>query len=165
MKRFALFAFAFILLVACDTPSAPTLQRPSLQATPPSFTKISNDKFDISGTITNPCPPAEEVAYQGSIHLLITGEETPTSSDLRAHINTQGISGVGLTSGDRYSILENVKEDFVSPAPGEYTAEVSVRFRMIRQGSNDNFWVLQVYRVSSSPPYVEIIREETECRG
>ena len=111
MKRFALFAFAFIFLVACDTPSAPTLQRPTLQATPPSFAKISNDKFDISGTITNPCPPAEAVAYQGSIHLLITGEEAPTSSDLRAHINTQGISGVGLTSGDRYSIIENVKEE------------------------------------------------------
>lgn len=170
MKRFALLAFAFTWLAACDSPSAPTPQTPALKTAPvgaPSFAKIANYTYDISGGVYNPCPPAELVLVQGSIHFLITGEQTPAGSDVKVHLNTQGIEGVGLTSGDRYQWILNEKYDFefsnVPPFPFEQ--EFEYRYRLIRQGSDDNLWVRQTVRYSYPPFEFEIIRNEFECRG
>lgn len=166
MKRFALFACAFAWVSACDTPPVPTGPTTTALSVPSktSDAKISNQSFDISGTILNPCPPAEPVAYSGSIHLLVTGTETPTLIDAKAHINTQGISGVGLVSGDQYNIQENVREDFVitTSSADEF---VDVLFRVVRQGSLDNLWLRQTYRFTFPPSHFEIIRDEMECRG
>ena len=171
MKRFALLAFAFTLLAACETPSAPTPPTATLPeiSVAASSVKLFNDKFGVSFIVSNPCPPAEDVAFGGSIHILSTGAVTPTSSDTKFHYNTQGIEGVGLSSGDRYLYIQNEKTDsefsFVYPFPFEQ--ENDVRFRLIRQGSDDNLWIRHTFRFSYSPPLFEfeIIREEIECRG
>lgn len=170
MKRFALFAFAFIWLAACDTPSAPTPPTPTLKMVPvgaPSSAKLSNEKFYISFTAFNPCPPTELVAVEGWYHYLVTGEQTPAGSDIKIHLNTQGIEGVGLTSGDRYQFIQNQKSDFefsnVPPFPFEQ--EFDFRYQLIRQGSDDNLWIRQTTRFSYPPYEFEIIRNEFECRG
>jgi hypothetical protein len=162
MKRLAFFSFAFAWLAACDTASAPTSQVSSFDA--PSFAKISNDKFPVSGTLFNSCPPQELVEFEGFFHFLVTGEETPTSSDIKIHVNLQGVSGVGLTSGDRYSIAQNEKTD-IEFTPTTSEQETDFRFRLIRQGSDDNLWVRQTFRFTFPPGTFELIRNETECRG
>jgi hypothetical protein len=164
MKRFALFAFAG--LAACDAPPVPTAPTTSALQVPThlSSAQILNAKIDISGTVFNDCPPAEPVAFTGSIHVLATGTLTPTNIDAKVHENTQGISGVGLVTGDRYSVLENVNEDFV--ASGSLVNEfLDVRLRLVRQGSLDNLWIRQTVRVTSPPFHIEFIRNEIECRG
>ena len=164
MKRFALFSLAFIGLAACDTPSAPT---PMLNAGPPdvSFAKLVNERIPLSGTLFHSCAPFDVVAYEGLLHLLITGEQGPTGSDLKLHTNLQSFEGIGA-SGDRYSIQQNEKTDFSFTLPsGAFEQETDFRFRMIRQGSDDNLWVRVTFRVSSPPFQFEIIRNEVECRG
>lgn len=167
MKRFTLLAFASIGLAACDatpTPTAPALKTAPTGA--PSFAKLFNERIPLSGTLFNSCAPQEFVAFEGVFHLLITGEQTPTGIDEKIHVNLQSFSGVGLSSGDRYSIQQNEHTDFsfsfVPPFPSEQ--ETDFLFRMIRQGSDDNLWVRVTFRVSSSGGF-EIIRNEFECRG
>ena len=164
MKRLALFALALSSLTACESPSAPTPQAPSIRA--PASALLSNAQFSIAGNLFNPCAPSELVAFTGSIHQVVTGEITPTSVDIKIHSNTQGVAGVGLTSGDRYRILQNVNADNdVTCPPTTGSEEVDVRFRLIRQGSNDNLWRRQTLRFTFNPFSVEVIRNEIECRG
>jgi hypothetical protein len=169
MKRVALFAFAFTWLAACDSPSAPTSQTPVLKTAPagaPSFAKIVNEKFVISGPEWNPCRPTEFVEFSGSSHFLVTGEVTPTGTHIKTHINTQGIEGVGRTSGNRYRVLRNVKDVVEFTAlPFHSSDEIDGRFRLIRQGSKGNLWLRLTIRTSFPPLKFEIIRNEIECRG
>ena len=138
MKRLALLTFAFIGISACESPSAP--EPTQLSAEAPTYAMLRNDKIDISGVLLNRCAPSELVRYTGSIHFLVTGEQTPTSNDIKIHSNTQGVEGIGLTSGERYSIIQNVKQEseFSFP-PLRFEQEVDFRFRMIRQG-NQTIW-------------------------
>jgi len=132
----------------------------------PSLALISNDKYPVSGTVFNPCPPEEMVAFEGFMHQVVTGEQTATSFDLKIHTNTQGIAGIGLTSGDRYRVIRNSKEDFVASfSPLLVDIEFDLRSRLVRQGSNDNFYLRQTFRISFPPFQREVIREKIECRG
>lgn len=164
MKRLVLLTVAFAGLAACDTPSAPA--EPGAPSSGPSFAVIFNERESISGVVTdNTCPGAEPVAFEASSHVLVTGERTPTSSDIKFHINAAGV-GVGLISGDRYILVQNNKAEFVTSAAGPTVdEEFDVRFRMIRQGSEDNFWLRLTFHFTSPPPTTEIIRDDIECRG
>lgn len=164
MQRLALFALAFSSLTACESPSAPTPQVPSIGA--PSTALIANTKTSITGALFNPCAPSEWVTFAGSIHWKVTGEVTPTSQDIKIHSNTQGIAGVGLTSGDKYNVHQNYKNTIdVTGPPITGSQEYDIRYRLIRQGSNDNLWLRQTVRVTYNPFSVEVIRNEFECRG
>lgn len=165
MKRLALFAVAFTCLAGCDTPSAPTLQTPSVDE--PSLAQISNEKFPLSGPVFNSCPPTELVAMEGWFHRLTTGGETLAGSDVTIHVNYQGVGGVGLTSGDRYRVIQNDKntEKFSFLPPFPFEREFNTRFRLIRQGRVDNMYLRQTIRITSPPFQFEIIRSEIECRG
>jgi hypothetical protein len=175
MKRTALCAFAFIGLAACDTPiSAPTpressLAGPSIPAAQHEEQEsgtLLNERHPITGTVSNPCPPAEPVAFEGSVHEVITGEVSPTSIDTKTHVNAQGIQGVGLVTGARYEVPENEKTDFeLSFRPFTIDETIEIRFRLIRQGSLDNFWFRLTERFTFPPFHLEIIRFEVECRG
>jgi hypothetical protein len=169
MKRPVLLAVALTCLAACDTPSAPTVQSPALRKIPPgpSQAMLFHWQNHFSSTVFNPCPPEEWVAIEGTIHVLGTGEpETPTSIDVKVHYNMQGFEGVGLTSGDRYRIIENDKEEtWLSFPPVDFQQTWDHRFRAIREGSNDNFWFRVSGRVSIPPDELVITRDESECRG
>jgi hypothetical protein len=168
VKHFALFAFAFTWLAACDSPSAPTSQALAVKTDPDatSSAKIANDRIEISGTEFNSCPPAELVRFRGSMHFLVTGQVTATTTDIKTHINMQGVEGVGLTSGDRYRVLRNLKSDLrFTASPSHSSEETDVRFRLIRQGSKANLWLRQTIRTSFPPLRFELIRNEIECRG
>lgn len=165
MKHAALFAFLFAGLVACDTPpSAPAPDDPGIAG--PSFVKTHiNESIDISGTIFNGCAPSELVAFEGRIHQnVIIDDDGAGTVKVQIRSNTQNLHGVGLTSGDKYTIHQNVKNDFeLTPTTTEQ--EFDIRFRVIRQGSDDNLWLRQTVRFTFPPGTVEIIRNEFECRG
>ena len=164
MKRLALFALALSSLTACESPSAPTPQAPSIRA--PSSALLSNTQTSIAFNLVTPCAPAEVVAITGSVHRVVTGEITPTSASIKFHLNNQGVSGVGLTSGDRYSVLQNFSQSTnVTFPPLTGSIDVDNRFRIIRQGSNDNLWLRQTFRITFNPFSVTLIRSEFECRG
>lgn len=162
MKRLLVFALTYVWLAACDTPSAPPV---SEITTPPSFATLFNQRMPISGVVTdNTCAGAEAVAFEGWGHVLRTGQLTPTT-DIKVRINAVA-EGVGLTSGDRYVLIQNNNAEFVTSAGGStIDREVDVRFRMIREGSDDNFWSRLTFRLTFPPGTMEFIRDEVECRG
>jgi hypothetical protein len=162
MKRLLVFTFTSVLLTACEAPSAPANPETT---TPPSFATLFNQRLPISGVLTdNTCSGAEAVAFEGWAHVLRTGQLTPTT-DIRVRINSVA-EGVGLISGDRYVLIQNNNAEFVTSTGGTTVdQEVDVRFRMIRQGSDDNFWLRVTFRLTFPPGTVEFIRDEIECRG
>ena len=161
MKRLLVFTLT-VWLAGCDAPSAPATPE---TATPPSFGTLFNDRVPISGVVTdNICAGAEAVAFEGWAHVLRTGQLTPTT-DIKVRLNAVA-EGIGLISGDRYVLIQNNNAEFVTSAGGStIDQEVDVRFRMIREGSDDNFWLRLTFRLTFPPGTVEIIRDEVECRG
>jgi len=97
----------------------------------------------------------------------VTDETTPTEVHVKVHVNAQDIEGVGLTSGDMYRVEDNVLNEFsfTLVPPFEFEQELDVRFRLIREGSDDNLWMRFTARFTFPPGDLEIIRNELECRG
>jgi hypothetical protein len=162
MKRLLVFTLTSVWLAACEAPSAPAAPETT---TPPSFGTLFNQRMPISGVVTdNTCAGAEAVAFEGWGHVLTTGQLTPTV-DVKGHINAVA-EGIGLISGDRYILIQNNKGEFVTSAGGTtIDQEVDIRFRMIREGSDDNFWLRLTFRLTFPPGTMEFIRDEVECRG
>jgi hypothetical protein len=168
MKRFAVLAVALASLVSCDVPpSAPEALR-TTTAKPQAERFHTNETFDIAGTIANPCPPGELVAYQGRIHLNAKGDYDPAIGQTFTVIsNLQNFSGIGLTSGDRYRLQQNYKDEVTMTFSPDFTLDetFAVRFRINRQGSADNLWLRQTIRFTFPPDNIELIRNDMECRG
>jgi hypothetical protein len=162
MKRLLVLTLTCVWSAACDAPSAPPTPETII---PPSFETLFNDRVPISGVVTdNTCAGAEAVAFEGWAHVLRTGQLTPTT-DIKVRLNAVA-EGVGLISGDRYVLIQNNNAEFVTSAGGTtIDQEVDVRFRMIREGSDDNFWLRLTFRLTFPPGTVEFIRDEVECRG
>ena len=169
MKRCALLALGLTLPIACDTPSGPSVPQSSLQqvALAPASVKVRNETETVSGTVFNLCAPAEAVAINGRVHTVFTSRETPTSFHTKAHTNSQGVEGIGVTSGDRYRFVQNLKEDFSASFLPPFASETQfdIRTRIVRQGRNDNHYLRQTIRMSFPPFEFEIIRTVIECRG
>jgi hypothetical protein len=165
-RRFALALVAALFAgAACDPPaSVATPAEPTAAA--PSFATFLNDMFELSGNDFNPCQPEEWVALQGSIHFQAQVEETPTGFRGTLHANTQGIEGVGLTSGDRYRGIENVNGDFEFSSPDSTFDETfETRLGLVRQGSADNLWLRSTFRFTDPPGTVQIVKSQIECVG
>ena len=167
MKRLALFAFAFPWLAACEkSPSAPTRQTPSIP--PPSFTTLANESVPVAGTFAiNTCPPEEDVQIlNGFLHTLVTGEIGETSEDVTIHIYAEGIEGVGLVTGERYSLPANeTNEMTLTGVPPTFSQEFDLRYRLIREGSLDNLWLRITFTFTVPPGTTDVRRLEIECRG
>jgi hypothetical protein len=152
MKRTALFAVAFAGIAACEAPpSAPTPTRLDPTATEPSRAVIFNERIPIAFTTVNPCPPAEPVALAGEVHIV----QQQKDGEFKTHVNLANFHGVGLVTGDRYTAQDNAKAEFDGA-----TIQVTERFRLIRQGSNDNFHVIVTF---TFPPGTFTF--DSECRG
>jgi len=167
MKRLALFAFAFPWLAACEkSPSAPTRQTPSIP--PPSFTTLANESVPVAGTFAiNTCPPEEDVQIlNGFLHTLVTGEIGETSEDVTIHIDAEGIEGVGLVTGERYSLPANETDEMtLTGVPPTFSQEFDLRYRLIREGSLDNLWLRITFTFTVPPGTTDVRRLEIECRG
>jgi hypothetical protein len=165
MRRFALCAFTFAWMAACETPpSAPTPSK--LTVAEPSFAQLFNNRFPVAFEAFNQCPPEELVAFEGFVHSHAHGDVTDTSSDIKFQVNWQGVEGVGLVTGSRYSAQNNIQNDFTFSFPPPVIDQTTdQRLRMIRQGSDDNLWVRVTFRFTFPPGNIEIIRSEIECRG
>lgn len=168
MKGIALAALALASLTACDAPSAPPSAAPALDAgaAPASSGLLYQYRYVLINTIFNPCAPEEDVAIEGPIHYVVTGEpETPTSMHYKVHVNMQGIEGVGLVSGDRYRVLQNDGEEQEVSFPPLYQAfHYDSRYRVIRQGSSDDLWIRQTGSYSSATGIL-VETFTMECRG
>jgi hypothetical protein len=98
---------------------------------------LVNTDIPVAPFIANPCN-GETIALSGVGHLIIA--ETVASSGnflLRLHINGQDISGVGLTTGAKYSLSSTVNQEMTVAAGSEET--ILETERVIGQGQVPNF--------------------------
>jgi len=104
-----------------------------------------NESIPFTQVLFVPCAAdgaGEEVLVSGDLHILtsVTMDQSG-GGHLRAHVQPQGISGVGLTTGDKYQATggDHLETNFQF---GREFTEVS-NFRLIGQGPGNNFLVHQ----------------------
>ena len=164
MKRFILPAFALAWLFGCETPAvAPVAQS---ESNLPSFLRV-RENFSLpppEEPQVNSCPPAELVQIiKGRMHVNQVVETTADGTEIvKVHFNAQGFEGVGLTSGDRYRIMDNDKVEVVITETS-FELVSHDRFRLIREGSEDNLW-LRVH-VQITDGQLVLTKFEIDCRG
>lgn len=104
-----------------------------------------NDKTDISLSVFIPCAAGgagEVVDLSGSLHTLIAFTMNGNNVSGYFHFQPQGISGTSETSGEKYQATGVTRESFKSSLiKGEANSTYVNNFRIIGQGSGDNFLV------------------------
>ena len=168
MKTRTMMFMAMLGLAACDRATAPTpLARSALQATSASFDdgRQENQIIPIAGIVVSPCS-GEQIAYEGSFHIVTSIEPTSDGFMLRLHSNTQGVSGVGLVTGTKYQIIDTFKEnETIVSVPLNESAEFAEHFRVISEGNLDNFSVDLIATFTFPPRNVTYKFRNARCEG
>ena len=96
----------------------------------------------------------------------MTGEIGETSEDVTIHVDAEGIEGVGLVTGERYSVPANETDEItLTDVPPTFSEEFDLRYRLIRAGSLDNLWLRVTFTFTVPPGTTDVRRLEIECRG
>lgn len=99
---------------------------------------VTNDvHMPVSGTAVSGCPGGESVDLSGSVHLLFhvtINSDGGESADL--HVNYQGVSGIGESSGAKYQIPVEVHINTNGHVGVETTTTLSAK--LIGQGPDNN---------------------------
>ncbi len=143
----AVAALAIVGLVACDSPAA----LDDSAVTPPSFavatTFTDNVSFPVNIGVFIPCAAGgagEVVFLSGNLHSLSSSTTNDNNFTLTIQNHPQGISGVGLTTGDKYQgtgvTRETLSGSFVN---GQFSKTFVNNFRIIGQGAGNNFLIHQ----------------------
>lgn len=161
MNRLILPVIALVWMSGCDTPAA----APDAQT--PDFLKVHDNIFlpPPPEPQVNSCPPEELVQItSGRMHVNSVMETTTDGTQIfKVHFNAQGFEGIGLTSGDRYRIMDNDKVEVVITETS-FDLVSHDRFRLIREGSEDNLWLRLHLQITDDEDPV-ITRFDIECRG
>ena len=99
---------------------------------------VTNDvHLPVSGTAVSDCPGGESVDFSGSAHLLFHATiDSDGGSHADMHINSQGVSGIGESSGATYHIPEEVHINSNGHVGSEGTITLSEK--LIGQGPDNN---------------------------
>lgn len=129
-------------------------------------TTLVDTSIPISDTKYDPCS-GEVIDYAGNAHLLITGELIAGDTMLRLmiHVNLQGVTAVGQTSGKKYQLQDNRKR-VIELSSGEFDMTFRNYVRVVGQGSIPDLKFLQtthIILISGQPPVVEVNFED-ECK-
>jgi hypothetical protein len=116
------------------------------------------------------CSGENILVDQGTIHIVgQLSDEDANNTHQKIHFNTQSVSGVGTTSGERYSIsqvsnnLENVH--FATDAR-EFTGETTLN--VVSRGGTENFQVHQIVHFTTNANGEDtavVIGGHADCRG
>ena len=115
-------------------------------------TVTTNDQVPFNSSVFVPCAnggAGEVVVLSGTLHLL--SHQTVSNSGnfhVKFHAQPQGVSGVGLTTGDQYRATGVTQEEFHSNGPLPITDTFINNFRIIGQGPGNNFSVHQTIHIT-----------------
>ena len=145
----AVAALAIVGLVACDSPAA----LDDSAVTPPSFARATtftdNVKFPVNIGVFIPCAAGgagEVVFLSGNLHSLIHSTVNDNNFKIKIHNQPQGISGTGLTTGDKYQGTGVTQETFGgSFVNGQFSDTFVNNFRIIGQGPGNNLLIHQTF--------------------
>ncbi len=115
-------------------------------------TNTNNVQTPFAVTLFVPCVnggAGEFVAFTGEIHSLSHGTVNDNRLIFRQNNHPQGVSGVGLTTGDKFHLLgatQGTSTFQLDGAPSQGTFINTARF--VGQGPDDNFLFLQHFHTT-----------------
>ena len=124
----------------------------SAMAVPAQAAVLINESIDISLEVFVPCAnggAGELVVLNGPLHNLITFTINGSRVSGKSHFQPQGISGVGLATGDTYQAT-GVTQDHFSGSfnNGQFSATFINNFRIVGQGPGNNFLVHENFHLT-----------------
>ncbi len=151
----AVAALAIAGLVACDSPAAlddSAVTPPSFAAANAAATFTDNVKFPVNIGVFIPCAAGgagEVVFLTGNLHSLFHSTTNGNNFKIKIHNQPQGISGDGLTTGDKYQGTGVTQETFGgSFVNGQFTDTFVNNFRIIGQGPGNNLLIHSTFHVT-----------------
>lgn len=164
-------AILALLAGGCDSsPTSPVgWQNSAIAQGPPA---VTNDQATLSfnGTYLNPCPTEEYVEVAGTLHIASQTRIDGTTNTVRVSTteNTQGVAGVGLTTGARYRVVQvyhHSEQTLVGP---RYEADRLLKMRMVAEGSGDDSEFHVIYTIRWDPVNGQVLtlkHQAFACRG
>ncbi|MBA3585229.1 MAG: hypothetical protein H0W36_12015 [Gemmatimonadetes bacterium] len=151
-----LLAVFFIALVSCQNGpepvgptgwTAPAVLKPARAAV---FTE--NLSIPVVLEVSVPCAAGgagEVVVLSGKLHILVHETINDNRFRVKLHFQPQGVSGVGLSTGDKYQGTGVGEETFGgSFVNGQFSDTFVNNFRIIGQGPGNNFLVHQTLHIT-----------------
>ena len=116
----------------------------ALLLTAPALAEVTtNIQVPLDMYVFVPCVP-EMIHITGELHILLTVTVTPNTLHFTSHFQPMGVSGVGLTTGDKYQGTGVTRQSVnVNGVVYPYNYTYVNNFRMIGQGPGNNFMVHQ----------------------
>jgi hypothetical protein len=146
---------ALVGLGACsEAPVSPGNPTPDVASGPDlaAVVTTTNDVEIDDITTFVPCAnggAGEVVEAVGRIHRLMTSVVTPTGKvTVKTHSQPQGLTGVGLTTGDKYQATGVTQETDVFVPPFPFVAAFTNNFRFIGPGPNNNLLIHEVFHIT-----------------
>jgi hypothetical protein len=120
----------------------------SVLSVPAQAAVVFNDSIDFSYSDFVPCA-GEVVDLSGPIHILLNYTANDNNVSGKLQVQTQGISGVGISSGLKYQANGvfgfKLKESLIN---GQASTAFATNFRVIGQGPENNLLVHVTYHVT-----------------
>jgi hypothetical protein len=110
---------------------------------------VVNESFPIALPVFVPCADGgagELVVLEGDLHLLLSITADGNHLSIKTHAQPQGITGTGLSTGDKYQGT-GVTQDHFTTGLGETFTFVN-NFRIIGEGPGNNFLVHETFHVT-----------------
>jgi len=155
MRHAHVVVVALVGLGACsETPVSPDNPTPHVVGGPNLAAVVStiNDVAVVDITAFVPCAnggAGEVVEAVGRLHQLTTSVVNPTGSvTVKTHSQPQGLTGVGLTTGDKYQATGVTQETDVFVAPFPFIATFTNNFRFIGSGPNNNLLIHEEFHLT-----------------
>lgn len=155
MRHAHVVVMALVGLGACsETPVSPKTLAPDVPSGPELAAVVSttNDVEITDLTTFVPCAnggAGEVVEAVGRIHRLMTSVVNPKGTVIvKTQSQPQGLSGVGLTTGDKYQATGVTQETDVFVAPFPFIAAFTNNFRFIGPGPNNNLLIHEEFHIT-----------------
>jgi hypothetical protein len=119
---------------------------PTLSTRAQADTFTVNSDLPIDAIVRPPCT-REAVHISGTAHILfhITRDSTD-GLHIKMQTNYQGVSGTGLTTGDKYQVIGVSQNEYNSTVGSVETINNSLRY--ISQGNRDNLLIHALFHVT-----------------
>jgi hypothetical protein len=134
-----------LVVAACagSESAPPTGPRLGLGNDPDRIKIFDQRREPFTATVSASCN-GEPVLVTGTMNVVSQAQDNPSDNvHFRSHTNLQGVSGIGLVSGDRYHLTQSFNatynyEAFLDP-PRFETTQI-FRYRLVGPHPNNNTW-------------------------
>lgn len=109
--------------------------------------QLVNTSSPVSMVATNLCN-GQNIALQGATHLTWNLSTNNNSTHVQIHINSQGVSGVGMTDGAKYILVNGTNIDTKMTGALPFDMRTNVDFALIGNGEAANSRIRMITHIT-----------------